>query len=94
MSQSANQSVRQSAPETLQTPETPRVAVQRCAVDATDEAVYQAIRRAVDLIGGVPDAVCRARSIVVKPNYVGVIFKKSDHEVRLSAGGRAPDPGG
>ncbi|HXI15679.1 MAG TPA: DUF362 domain-containing protein [Chloroflexota bacterium] len=88
MSQSANQSVRQSATETLQTPQKPRVAVQRCAVDATDEAVYQAIRRAVDLIGGVPDAVCRARSIVVKPNYVGVIFKKSDQEVRLSAGGR------
>lgn len=66
----------------------PKVAIERCAVDASDDAVYAAVSRAVELIGGVPDVVRTAKAILIKPNYVGVIFKSADHEVRLTAGGR------
>lgn len=65
-----------------------RVAIRRCAVNASDEAVYDAVRGAIDLIGGPPAAVRQAKTLVVKPNYVGVIFKKSDADVRLTESGR------
>ena len=64
----------------------PVVALTRCAHDSSDEAVAAAVRAAVELAGGVPEKVRRARKILVKPNYVGANSKPSDDAIKRYKG--------
>ena len=67
----------------------PKVAIQRCAIDAAQADVDAAVAEAVHAMGGIPEAVRAARSIVVKPNYVGVMFRASNDDVRMHKGRHA-----
>src|SRR5579884_4291775 len=60
----------------------PIVALTRCAHTSSDEAVAEAVRATVELAGGVPEKVRRARKILVKPNYVGANSKPSGDAVK------------
>lgn len=68
----------------------PRVAITRCPIDASDDLVRERVRAAVDLIGGLPESLQRARRIVVKPNWVGTMGRgKRDQDVRMHRGRHA-----
>ncbi len=67
----------------------PQVAIQRCAIGADQAEVDAAVAEAVHAIGGIPPAVRTARSIVVKPNYVGVMFRANNEDVRMHKGRHA-----
>ena len=67
----------------------PKVAIQRCAIDAAQADVDAAVAEAVHAMGGIPEAVRAARSIVVKPNYVGIMFRASNDDVRMHKGRHA-----
>ena len=60
----------------------PKVAIERCAISADQAEVNAAVAQAVEAIGGIPQAVRSAKSMVVKPNYVGIMSKGSNDEVR------------
>lgn len=67
----------------------PQVAIQRCAIGAAQAEVDAAVAEAVHAIGGIPPAVRTAQSIVVKPNYVGVMFRANNEDVRMHKGRHA-----
>ena len=67
----------------------PQVAIQHCAIGADQAEVDAAVADAVHAIGGIPQAVRTARSIVVKPNYVGVMFRANNEDVRMHKGRHA-----
>lgn len=64
----------------------PIVALTRCQLDASDDAVAAAVRETIALSGGVPDKVRRARKILIKPNYVGANSKPSDEAIKRYQG--------
>lgn len=64
----------------------PIVALTRCAHDSSDEAVAEAVRATIELAGGIPEKVRRARKILVKPNYVGANSKPSDDAIKRFKG--------
>ena len=67
----------------------PKVAIERCAVGASQAEVDAAVAQAVAAIGGIPQAVRAARRIMIKPNYVGIMFRASNDEVRMHKGRQA-----
>ncbi len=67
----------------------PKVAIERCAVSASQADVDAAVAQAVAAIGGIPPAVRNAKTIMVKPNYVGIMFRASNDEVRMHKGRHA-----
>ena len=67
----------------------PRVAIERCAISGSQEEVDAAVAEAVEAIGGIPQAVRNAKSIMVKPNYVGVMSRASNDDVRMHKGRHA-----
>ena len=67
----------------------PRVAIKRCAISASQEEVDSAVAEAVAAIGGIPQAVRNAKSMMVKPNYVGVMSRASNDDVRMHKGRHA-----
>ena len=67
----------------------PRVAIKRCAISAGQEEVDAAVAQAVEAIGGIPQAVRHAKSIMVKPNYVGIMSRASNDDVRMHKGRHA-----
>ena len=50
-----------------------KVAVRRCLVGADLEAVQETVEDALDLAGGLPDSLRTAKSIILKPNFVGAM---------------------
>lgn len=64
----------------------PTVAVTRCMLDASDAEVEEAVRATVLLAGGVPERVRRARTILVKPNFVGIGSKPTDEAIKRHRG--------
>lgn len=64
----------------------PIVALTRCSHNSSDEAVAEAVRATIDLAGGVPERVRRARKVLVKPNYVGANSKPSDDAIKRFKG--------
>lgn len=64
----------------------PIVALTRCALDRSDAEVEQVVRETIALAGGVPESVRRARTILVKPNYVGANSKPSDAAIKRHRG--------
>ncbi|HUE75483.1 MAG TPA: DUF362 domain-containing protein [Chloroflexota bacterium] len=64
----------------------PTVALAHCPIDAKADVIDAAVARSVDLIGGVPETIRRARRIYCKPNYVGINAKKTLADVRLHEG--------
>ena len=67
----------------------PKVAIERCAISASQEEVNAAVAQAVEAIGGIPQAVRDAKRIMVKPNYVGIMFRASNDDVRMHKGRHA-----
>ncbi len=67
----------------------PRVAIKRCAISASQEEVDAAVAQAAEAIGGIPQAVRDAKRIMVKPNYVGIMFRASNDDVRMHKGRHA-----
>jgi uncharacterized protein (DUF362 family) len=64
----------------------PIVALTRCSHASSDEAVAEAVRATIELAGGIPEKVRRARKILIKPNYVGANSKPSDDAVKRFKG--------
>lgn len=64
----------------------PIVALTRCRHDSSDEAVAEAVHATIELAGGIPEKVRRARKILVKPNYVGANSKPSDDAIKRFEG--------
>jgi len=67
----------------------PQVSIVRCPLEARQEEVTARLRQAIDLLGGMPEAIRSARGIVVKPNYVGIMFRRSVDEVAMYQGRHA-----
>lgn len=67
----------------------PKVASERCAVSASQGEVDAAVAQAVADIGGIPQAVRDAKRIMIKPNYVGIMFRAGNDEVRMHKGRQA-----
>ncbi|MGH2461747.1 MAG: DUF362 domain-containing protein [Chloroflexota bacterium] len=64
----------------------PVVALTRCQHDRSNAEVEAAVRETVALAGGVPERVARARTILIKPNYVGANSKPNEAAIRKHAG--------
>ena len=54
-----------------------KVAVRRCLVEADRGAVQENVEDAIGLAGGLPDSLRAAKSIIVKPNFVGAMNTSS-----------------
>jgi uncharacterized protein (DUF362 family) len=64
----------------------PIVALTHCQLDRSDAEVEAAVRETIELAGGVPEKVRRARKILIKPNYVGANSKPSSDDVKRYQG--------
>jgi uncharacterized protein (DUF362 family) len=64
----------------------PAVAITPCALDRPDAEVEAAVRETIELAGGVPEKVRRARKILIKPNYVGANSKPSSDAIKRYQG--------
>ncbi len=64
----------------------PVVAIQRARHDRSDAEIAAIVRKTIELAGGIPEKVRRARSILVKPNYVGANSRPSDDAIKRYQG--------
>jgi uncharacterized protein (DUF362 family) len=64
----------------------PMVALTRCQHSAPDAEIEAAVRETIELAGGVPERVRRARKILIKPNFVGANSKPSDEAIKRYQG--------
>src|SRR3990172_5945748 len=64
----------------------PVVAITRCQFDRSDAEIAAAVRETIALAGGIPENVRTARTILVKPNYVGANGKPSAESVKRYRG--------
>ena len=51
----------------------PKVAVRRCLIGSDREVVQETVEDAIELAGGLPDSLRTAKSIILKPNFVGAM---------------------
>ena len=58
-----------------------KVAVRRCLVGADREAVQEIVEGAIGLAGGLPDSLRTAKSIILKPNFVGAMNTTSSAQL-------------
>lgn len=58
-----------------------KVAVRRCLVEADREAVQEIVGNAIELAGGLPDRLKTAKSIILKPNFVGAMNTTSSTQL-------------
>ncbi len=62
------------------------VALRRCAIEYTADQVYEAVAAAINDIGGVPENIRSANTIVVKPNWVGMLVASTPDRVKRHRG--------
>lgn len=58
-----------------------KVAVRRCLVEADREAVQEIVEDAIEIAGGLPDSLKTAKSIILKPNFVGAMNTTSSTQL-------------
>ena len=63
-----------------------RVALRNCSIDATSEEVHAVVAGAIDDSGGMPQKIRTARSIVVKPNWVGMLVAAAPGQAKRHRG--------
>jgi uncharacterized protein (DUF362 family) len=65
---------------------TPVVALTRCSHTSSDAQIESAVHKTIELAGGVPGRVRNAKTILIKPNYVGANSKPSDEAIKRYGG--------
>jgi uncharacterized protein (DUF362 family) len=60
----------------------PIVALTRCALTSSDAEIEAAVRETIELAGGIPEKVRRARKLLIKPNFVGANSKPSEAAIK------------
>ncbi|MDP6508328.1 MAG: DUF362 domain-containing protein [Chloroflexota bacterium] len=63
-----------------------KVALQTCSIDASQEQVRAVVARTIAAAGGMPEAVLTAKTIVIKPNWVGILVAETPDQVKRHRG--------
>jgi uncharacterized protein (DUF362 family) len=62
------------------------VAIRSCQIETTAEQVYATVAALIDDIGGIPESIRSAKSVVVKPNWVGTLVASTPDRVKRHRG--------
>ena len=63
-----------------------RVALQNCSIDSSAEQVHEIVARTIEAAGGIPATVRSAGTIVIKPNWVGILVAETPEQVKRHRG--------